>query len=44
MLAKYDEEEQDAGLQIRAGGVVGDAKSRAQADIRRKLAEGAPSS
>lgn len=41
MLAKYDEEEADAGLQIAGGGVVADARARQQADIRRKLAAGA---
>ena len=40
LLSKYDEEEEEGGLKIGAAGVVADAKSRQQAEIRRKLAEG----
>lgn len=40
MLSKYDEEEEDAGFQIRAGAVVADAKGQKEAEVRRKLAEG----
>jgi len=40
MLSKYDDEEDEAGMEISAQGVVLDAKAREQADIRRKLAEG----
>jgi hypothetical protein len=39
MLSKYDEEEEDAGFQIRAGAVVADQKARQAAEERRKLAE-----
>ena len=42
MLSKYDEEEEEAGMEIGAQGVVLDAKARQQADIRRRLAEGVP--
>ena len=41
MLSKYDEEEEDAGFQIRAGAVVADEKARQAAEERRKLAESA---
>ena len=41
MLSKYDEEEEDAGFQIRAGAVVADGKARQAAEERRKLAESA---
>lgn len=41
MLSKYDEEEADAGMEIGSLGVVLDAKARHQAEIRRKLTEGA---
>jgi hypothetical protein len=41
MLSKYDDEEEDAGFQIRAGAVVADDKARQAAEERRKLAESA---
>ena len=40
LLSKYDEEEEEGGLKVGAAGVVADAKSRQQAEIRRRLAEG----
>ena len=40
MLDKYDEEEEDAGMEIDASGAVNDEKARKQAEIRAKLAAG----
>ncbi len=40
MLDKYDEEEDDAGMEIDETGAVNDEKARKQAEIRAKLAAG----
>lgn len=40
MLDKYDEEEEEAGMEIDASGAVNDEKAQKQADIRAKLAAG----
>lgn len=40
MLDKYDEEEEDAGMEIDESGAVNDEKARKQAEIKAKLAAG----